>query len=207
MKYAVVYYPNGNESKYVGSISDYQDGGVADPVLMSKSEADELMADLTEYVKNEYIGKNDADNEQAHYAFEQGQWGFDIEEFDLEDETAAGQMKYVIRDREAGNEIERFATREEAEQQLAAYEEQDRADGTYEEDFYEIKALPLTYDVVFNDDEATNAKGMQATKVDAILYVKLYNGTNESYFADYKGGVVQVVCNETGDVVYEETVK
>lgn len=65
----------------------------------------------------------------------------------------------------------------------------------------------LTYDVVFNDDESTNAKGMEATKVDAILYVKLYNGTNESYFADYKGGVVQVVCNETGDVVYEETVR
>ena len=65
----------------------------------------------------------------------------------------------------------------------------------------------LTYDVVFNDDEATNAKGMEATKVDAILYVKLYNGTNESYFADYKGGVVQVVCKEPGDVVYEETVK
>lgn len=150
-KYAVIYYPNGNENKYVGSISDYQDGGVADPVLMSKAEAEELMADLTEYVKNEYIGKNDADNEQAHYAFEQGQWGFDIEVFDLEEE--------------------------------------------------------LTYDVVFNDNESTNSKGMQSTKVDAILYVKLYNGTNESYFADYKGGVVQVVCNETGDVVYEETVK
>lgn len=118
--YAVNYYPNGNESKYVGSISDYQDGGVADPVLMSKAEAEELMADLTEYVKNEYIGKSDADNEQAHYAFEHGKWGFDIEEFD---------------------------------------------------------------------------------------YVKLYNGTNESYFADYKCGVVQVVCNETGDVVYEEKVK
>ena len=207
MKYAVAYYPNGNESKYVGSISDYQDGGVADPVMMSQAEAEELMADLTEYVKNEYIGKNDADNEQAHYAFEQGKWGFDIEEFDFDDEAAAGQMKYVIRDREAGNEIERFATREEAEKQLAVYEEQDRADGIFVEDFYEIKALPLTYDVVFNDDESTNAKGMQATKVDAILYVKLYNGTNESYFADYKGGVVQVVCNETGDVVYEETVK
>lgn len=150
-KYTVIYYPNGNESKYVGSISDYQDGGVADPVLMSKAEAEELMADLTEYVKNEYIGKNDADNEQAHYAFEQGKWGFDIEEFDFDEE--------------------------------------------------------LTYDVVFNDDESTNAKGMEATKVDAILYVKFYNGTNESYFADYKGGVVQVVCNQTGDVVYEETVR
>lgn len=49
------------------------------------------------------------------------------------------ELNYVIRDREAGNEIERFATREEAEQQFAKYEEQDLADGTYEENFYEIK--------------------------------------------------------------------
>lgn len=96
MKYAVVYYPNGNESKYVGSISDYQDGGVADPVLMSKSEAEELMADLTEYVKNEYIGKNDADNEQAHYAFEQGQWGFNIDEFDLDEEQESEDTAFLL---------------------------------------------------------------------------------------------------------------
>ena len=128
-------------------------------------------------------------------------------QFIKENGITIDELNYVIRDREAGNEIERFATREEAEQQLAKYEEQDRADGIFVEDFYEIKALPLTYDVVFNDDESTNAKGMKATKEDAIYYVQHYNGTNESYFADYKGGVVQVVCNETGDVVYEETVR
>jgi len=35
----------------------------------------------------------------------------------------------------------------------------------------------------------------------------MYNGTDESYFADYKGGVVSVVCNETGEMIYEENVK
>jgi hypothetical protein len=33
------------------------------------------------------------------------------------------------------------------------------------------------------------------------------NGTDESYFADYKGGTVSVVCNETGEKVFETKVK
>ena len=45
---------------------------------------------------------------------------------------------YITRDREAGNEIERFATLEEAREALKQYEKQDISDGTYTEDFYEI---------------------------------------------------------------------
>lgn len=45
---------------------------------------------------------------------------------------------YIIRDKEAGNEIEVFATYEAAEAELRAYEAEDLANGTYEEDFYEI---------------------------------------------------------------------
>ena len=48
------------------------------------------------------------------------------------------ELPYVTRDREAGNIIERFATKEEAEQALAAYEEADRKDGIFVEDFYEV---------------------------------------------------------------------
>lgn len=48
-------------------------------------------------------------------------------------------MKYVIRDRETGaNEMEAFATIEEAKKKIEEYEEQDKADGIYEENFYEI---------------------------------------------------------------------
>lgn len=64
-----------------------------------------------------------------------------------------------------------------------------------------------TYDVIFNDNNDSNQKGWQETKEYCIDYIKDNNGTNESYFADYKGGVVQVVCNETEEVVYEETVR
>lgn len=47
-------------------------------------------------------------------------------------------MKYIIRDREAGNIIDEFQTMEEAERQLEAYEEEDKINGEYEPDFYEI---------------------------------------------------------------------
>ena len=64
-----------------------------------------------------------------------------------------------------------------------------------------------TYDVVFNDDENSNNKGFSLSKEDAISYVKNHNGTSESYFADYKGGLVQVVSNNNQEVVFEEEVK
>lgn len=47
-------------------------------------------------------------------------------------------MYYYTRDREAGNIIERFNTRLEAEQAIADYEEEDRKKGYYSENFYEI---------------------------------------------------------------------
>lgn len=65
----------------------------------------------------------------------------------------------------------------------------------------------LTYDVVFNDSENSNNKGFKETIDYCKDYILHNNGTNESYFEDYKGGTVQVVCNETGEVVYEEEVR
>lgn len=46
--------------------------------------------------------------------------------------------KYIIQDREAGNKIEEFDTLEQAEQELANYEKQDKKDGSYAPNFYEI---------------------------------------------------------------------
>lgn len=67
--------------------------------------------------------------------------------------------------------------------------------------------MKKTYDVVFNDDTAINQKGWEETKEYCLDYIEAYNGTNESYFEDYKGGIVQIVCNETGQVVFEDKVK
>lgn len=46
--------------------------------------------------------------------------------------------KYWIRDREAGNRITWCDTLEEAEELVRVYEDEDREDGTYTPDFYEI---------------------------------------------------------------------
>lgn len=48
------------------------------------------------------------------------------------------KKRYIIRDREAGNIIECFDTYCEAETMLSKFEEMDRTEGIYTEDFYEI---------------------------------------------------------------------
>ena len=64
-----------------------------------------------------------------------------------------------------------------------------------------------SYDVVFQSDDSSNSKGFNSSFDYCKDYIRMYNGTNESYFEDYKGGTVQIVCNETEEVVYEEEVK
>ena len=46
--------------------------------------------------------------------------------------------KYIIRDTEAGNEIDSFSTIEEAQKALVGYVTDDRRDGSYTTGFYEI---------------------------------------------------------------------
>jgi hypothetical protein len=65
----------------------------------------------------------------------------------------------------------------------------------------------MTYDVHFNDSENSNNKGFEYSFDDAKAYIDRYNGTNESYFEDYKGGTVSVVNNDTGETEYEEQVR
>ena len=72
---------------------------------------------------------------------------------------------------------------------------------------YECTDDYYSYDIVFNDNEKSNNKGFYETLQYCEDYIHMYNGTNDSYFEDYKGGTVQIVCNETEEVVYEEEVK
>lgn len=64
-----------------------------------------------------------------------------------------------------------------------------------------------TYDIIFNDSNNSNSKGFALSIEEATNYIAKNNGTNDSYFADYKGGTVSVICNETNEIVYEEIVK
>lgn len=68
-------------------------------------------------------------------------------------------------------------------------------------------ATNLTYDIYFNDDCDSNNKGMSESLEYCKEYIRENNGTDHSYFADYKGGMVSIVCNETGETVYEEEVR
>jgi hypothetical protein len=65
----------------------------------------------------------------------------------------------------------------------------------------------LTYDLIFHDDETSNAKGWNESLEYCKNYIQMYNGTNESYFSDYVGGHVTVTCNETGENVHYALVK
>lgn len=60
-----------------------------------------------------------------------------------------------------------------------------------------------TYDVYFHDD---NNKGWHETYEKCLDYIKANNGSNTSYFADYKGGTVAIFRNETEEEVYWERI-
>ena len=74
-----------------------------------------------------------------------------------------------------------------------------------EDDFKDL--AKKTYDVCFDNDNSSNNEGWHETYEYCKNYIEMYNGTNESYFEDYKGGIVSIYCNETGEEVYSERVK
>jgi len=67
--------------------------------------------------------------------------------------------------------------------------------------------IAQTYDVHFNSETDSNSKGFKETLDYCKDYIEANNGTNESYFEDYKNGIVSIVCNETGEEIYSELIK
>ena len=63
------------------------------------------------------------------------------------------------------------------------------------------------FDVQFDDDDNTNCEGFRETYGYCKNYIKDNNGTNESYFADYKGGTVSIYNTETEEDVYMEAIR
>ena len=53
------------------------------------------------------------------------------------------EYRFKVQDREAGNVIGYFTTKEEADETVAMFEENDKEDGTYTPDFYEVKPLEV----------------------------------------------------------------
>jgi len=69
--------------------------------------------------------------------------------------------------------------------------------------YFEIEVEKLTYDIYFHSSEDSANKGFKYSLEQAKNYISMNNGTNNSYFQDFKGGLVQIVCNETEEVAYE----
>ncbi len=64
-----------------------------------------------------------------------------------------------------------------------------------------------TYNIVFNDSENSNDLGLKENLEYCRNWIHIHNGTNWSYFEDYKGGEVSIVCNESGEVVHSENIQ
>jgi len=80
----------------------------------------------------------------------------------------------------------------------------DEIDDTW--DWCDYSYCFATYDVVFNDEDTNDCHGWNASIEYCKHYIETTNGTNESYFEDYKGGSVSIVCNETGEVMYKTAI-
>ena len=70
-----------------------------------------------------------------------------------------------------------------------------------------VKKSLQTYDIYFNDEYNSNNKGFKESLIFCKKYIKMYNGSKESYFADYKNGYVQIINNQTNNTVYSTKVK
>lgn len=98
--------------------------------------------------------------------------------------------KFYTADRETGTHIEAFATYEEAQKAIEAYEAQDKADGTYEENFYDIvdenhctieRDLQDVIDKVYDYVTLTRAESGKTEEFDAVASSTIGNYIDYAY--------------------------
>ena len=70
-----------------------------------------------------------------------------------------------------------------------------------------IEEEEVLFDVFFDDKDNSNNKGFKYSLQECQSYINSNNGTNESYFKDYKGGIVSIVNIETGERIFETEIK
>ena len=65
----------------------------------------------------------------------------------------------------------------------------------------------LTYDVMFNSDTMSDTMGFHLSLQECKDFIAQYNGNpNVAYFGDYKGGIVQIINNESKAIVFSTNV-
>ena len=113
-----------------------------------------------------------------------------------------GDYSWIDESLNGGCNAEYNMTLEEAEEVKADFERVIK-ENNLEWASVDIDCFECTYDVEFNNDENTDSKGWHCSYEECENYIRQYNGTNESYFEDYKGGTVSIRCNETEEIVFE----
>ena len=69
-----------------------------------------------------------------------------------------------------------------------------------------METIDSTFDIIFNNDFNSNNLGFKSSFEYCKDYIETNNGTEKSYFEDYKGGIVSIVCNENNKIVFETEV-
>lgn len=64
-----------------------------------------------------------------------------------------------------------------------------------------------TYDVHFNDSNDSSNKGFSLSIEECRNWIDDNKNDKSTYFGDYVGGMVSIVCNETGEQVYSEEIR
>lgn len=113
--------------------------------------------------------------------------------------------RWIIQDREAGNFIDEFATLIDAEIALDKFEEDDKLEGIYEEDFYEI-----VYDGVKFSDLSTTAKIWCMSQFLNVVIPYGWDEVNEGDVADLEDTILYTIgkqfwFDENGDWYDEST--
>lgn len=62
------------------------------------------------------------------------------------------------------------------------------------------------FDIIFNNDENYDNKGFEESLIECLNYINGNNGTNESYFKNYKKGTVSIFDLEKEVHVYSEEI-
>ena len=63
-----------------------------------------------------------------------------------------------------------------------------------------------TYDVMFNDDCDSNNVGIHGSYSECLTWIENNRNDSSTYFGDYKGGTVSIICEELEEYVYNESI-
>lgn len=149
-----------------------------------------------------YICSRQRDNNNLNYTIMRTINYTLLEEFVRDNRQYAADYEtvaeYVLANCEMPNDYTPFLEEDATEEEIEEFT-------NYVNENYDFPAY--TYDVVFNDSEDGNSNDFKLTLQGAKDYISAHNGTDHGYFANYKGGTVEIIENETGETVYSEEVR